>query len=211
MGFELCIFDLDGTLIDTRRDITSSVNDMLSYFHLDKKGIKEVTGYIGDGIKKLVERCINGQNIEVEKAVSVFISVYSSRLVETTKAYPGIIKALDLLKGRFKAILTNKAYIFTKTITDTLDLTRYFQIIVGGDTLEKKKPFPDGIEYIINQTGIEKDMAIMIGDSKDDILTAKKAGIASVYVTYGFNGKNKLTGLNPDFVIDHPLELLNIC
>lgn len=209
MGFDLCIFDLDGTLIDTRMDITAAVNDMLSHYNLGTKSVDEVTDYVGDGIKKLVERCIKDSRVEMMRAVSVFETAYSSRLLETTRPYPGIYEALDQLEGKSKAVLTNKSYVFTKTITDGLNLSRYFDLIVGGDTLDVKKPSPEGIEYIINQSGIKKEKAVMIGDGKNDIMTAKNAGIASIYVNYGFSKRSG--DLHPNFIINDPLELLDIC
>jgi phosphoglycolate phosphatase len=210
VGFGVYIFDLDGTLIDTRRDITNSVNDMLTHFGLEPKTVVEVTSFVGDGIKKLVERCVDGRKIDAEKAVAVFESAYSSRLLETTKTYPGVFELLNSIRDKYKAILTNKALRYSKAITDGLGLTPHFNLIAGGDTFEKKKPSPVGIEHILHRAGREKHEALMIGDGKNDILTAKKAGIASVFVAYGFSGENALMDVQPDFVIAEPLELLNI-
>lgn len=210
MRFDVCIFDLDGTLVDTSGDITNAVNDMLNFFHLDMKDKDEVISYVGDGIRKLVERCIVNQDVDLEKAESIFIEAYSSRIVETTKPYPGIMDVLDYMMNRCIAILTNKSYRFTKQITDALGLTNYFPVILGGDTLEKKKPDPCGVEYILNYFKIPKEHAVLIGDGKNDVLSAKNAGIASIYVTYGYTHRDSLKDYNPDFIVDHPTELLNI-
>lgn len=211
MGFDLCIFDLDGTLIDTSVDITAAVNDMLSHYDLGKKGVDEVTGYVGDGIRKLVERCIMDDRVDVKQAISVFKTAYSSRLLETTKPYPGVFGVLEQLGDRCKAVLTNKSYDLSKAITDGLDLSRFFTLFIGGDTFEVKKPYADGIEYIIKHSGIKKEKTVMIGDGKNDILAAKNAGVASIFATYGFSKKDIIKNLQPDFTINDPLELLNIC
>jgi phosphoglycolate phosphatase len=211
VGYDLCIFDLDGTLVDTRADITAAANDMLAHYKLGAKSIDEVTGYVGDGISRLVERCLKGSGVEIEKAVPFFKNAYSIRHLELTKPYSGVDKLLKLLKDKQKAVLTNKAYAFSKSILDTLELSGYFPIIVGGDTFKDRKPSPDGIEYIIKQSGIEKAKSVMIGDGKNDILTAKNAGVTSVFVKYGFCKDESALGLKPDFVVENPLDLLDIC
>ncbi len=211
MGFKLCIFDLDGTLIDTSGDLTSAINDMRAHFNLDEVERDKVIDYVGDGIRKLVERCTHKHNVDLEEAVSVFEHTYRRRLVDTTKPYPGIIKVLNLLEEKPKAILTNKSYSFTEEIVRKLDLERYFAIIVAGDTLKRKKPFPDVVEHIIGQTGAQREATVMIGDGKNDVLTARNAGIPCIYVTYGFGRLRMLGDLQPDYVINKPEELLSIC
>jgi len=210
MGFDLLIFDLDGTLIDTREDITRAVNEMLEYYNLPRKKTREVISFVGDGIYKLVERCVIEKKIDIDKAVGLFKEFYRKHMLDTTKPYPGIPEILAELKNKTKAVLTNKAFSFSKAILDGLNLTPHFNIIVGGDTLQVKKPNPDGIEYILEKTSIEKSKAVMIGDGKNDILSAKKVGIASIYVNYGFSNLKTMEA-GADFVVNNPRELLTIC
>jgi phosphoglycolate phosphatase len=210
MKYDLCIFDLDGTLIDTRRDITFAVNQMLLYYGIRKKSVDEVTSYVGDGIVKLVQRCIGSRSIDTDEAVSIFKHSYSEHSLDTTKPYRGVVKLLDRLNGVAKALLTNKSFDLSKTIADGLGLSGYFSIFVGGDTLRRKKPFPDGIDYIMNEIGAVRDRTVMVGDGKTDILTAKKAGITSVYAAYGFTDPENIKGLKPDFTIRNPMELLRV-
>ncbi len=210
VNFELLIFDLDGTLIDTRKDITNSANEMLSHYGLEQKGVDEVTGYVGDGIAKLVERCIGERDVDIEEAVSLYKEIYTARLLENTKPYPGIIDLLNHIEGVTKAILTNKAYAPSKSITDGLGLTGYFEMFVGGDTLPRKKPFPDGVNHIIEKTGTRKEKTILIGDGRNDLLTAAAAGVRSVYARWGFSDDGMVAGLKPDFTIDTPGELISI-
>ena len=210
MNYELLIFDLDGTLIDTRQDITNSANQMLAHYGLDQKGVDEVTGYVGDGIAKLVERCMGDEDVNIDEAVLLFKKIYTARLLENTRPYPSIVDLLKQLKVYRKAILTNKAYAPSKAITDGLGLTGYFEIFVGGDTLPKKKPFPDGVNYILEKAGIGREKSLLVGDGRNDILTAAEAGLQSVYVSWGFSHDSSMTGLSPDFTINHPDELLAI-
>jgi phosphoglycolate phosphatase len=211
MGFSLCIFDLDGTLVDTSGDLTNSVNDMLSHYHIEKMKKEKVVEYVGDGIKRLVERCISGHAVDVEEAVKLFKAFYAERLVQTTHPYPGVPETLKRLDGKVKTVLTNKAYQFTKEILSRLDLSRYFAIIVGGDTFQRKKPSTDAVDFILRETGVERKNTVLIGDGKNDMLTAHNAGIASIYVTYGFGTLDGLGDVRPDYVIDSPEELLRIC
>jgi phosphoglycolate phosphatase len=226
MGFDLLIFDFDGTLVDTRLDITNAVNDMLARFGKPRKGVEEVTSYVGDGIVKIVERSMGtvGAGIEetgdkesgtpgasLGEAVSVFRESYARRLLENTAPYPGVLEALAGLDGRVKAILTNKAYEYTKAISDGLGLTPHFALILGGDSVKSRKPATEGVELILDRTGIPRERAVMIGDGPNDVLTAKNAGIPSIYVTYGFNPPRAVESLAPDFIIDDPREIIDIC
>jgi phosphoglycolate phosphatase len=211
MGYNLCIFDLDGTLIDTSGDINNAANDMLSHFGLQKIGKDQTMRYVGDGIRKFVERCVDDKAVDIEEAISFFKDAYSARKVETTRPYSGIVDVLEEISDKYLSVLTNKSYDISKAITDALGLSHYFEIIVGGDTFEKKKPFPDGIEHILEKSGIPKEETVMIGDGLNDILSAKRAGITSVYVSYGFTKTEQIIHLEPDHIVDRPHELLPIC
>lgn len=211
MKYDLCIFDLDGTLVDTRADITTAVNKMLSHYGLETRSIGEVTGYVGDGVKHLVSRCIASHEINFDEALSLFNDAYASHLLDTTRPYPGVYEVLDRLQGTRKALLTNKPRSFTETIIDGLELTHYFESLVFGDTLSRRKPSPEVVEHILSETGVIRDRVIMVGDGKNDILTAKAAGINSVYASYGYSDIYGLLDLVPDFVIHSITELVPIC
>jgi phosphoglycolate phosphatase len=210
MTYDLVIFDLDGTLIDTRQDIANAANDMLARYGLEAKSVAEVTKYVGDGIAKLVERCLDGHQVELHEAVALFKRSYSAHLMDFTKPYPGVVGLLESMDGVRKAILTNKSYGMSKTITDGLGISRYFEFIVGGDSLPRRKPFPDGVLYILDKTGAVKEKTLMVGDGPNDILTAQEAGVRSVYVRWGFSDEKDLDGFKPHHSIDRPEELLVI-
>jgi phosphoglycolate phosphatase len=231
MAFDLLIFDFDGTLVDTRVDITNAVNDMLALFGIPPKGVDEITSYVGDGIGKIVERSLGAaaarpgegnakaadhQEVraagpDLEEAVKSFKEAYGRRLLEHTAPYPGVIETLEGLDGKVKTILTNKAYEFTMAICDGLGLTRRFSVILGGDSVKNRKPATEGVELILGRTGVPRERAVMIGDGPNDVLTARNAGIASIYVTYGFNPPSAVESLAPDIVIDDPRRILDLC
>ncbi|MGQ9616468.1 MAG: HAD family hydrolase [Spirochaetota bacterium] len=211
MKYELCIFDLDGTLVDTRVDITTAVNLMLSHYGLAPMEMEEVIGYVGDGVRKLVSRCIISKNIDLEEAVKIFNDAYDRHLLDTTKPYPEVYTVLDRLSGVKKALLTNKPGSFTMKIVDALQLTHYFEVIVCGDTLHVKKPSPEVVNHILMKTGVPGNKAILIGDGKNDVLTARAAGISSVYANYGYSSIRGDMAIIPDFIIDRITDLLPIC
>ncbi|MBN2322394.1 MAG: HAD-IA family hydrolase [Spirochaetes bacterium] len=210
MLFDLVIFDLDGTLIDTRFDMTTAINEVLSSYGLPEKGVEEVTGYVGDGIRVLVERCVVGSGIDITEAVSRFKDSYWNHMLDRTEPYPGVTALLDRIGGIKKAVLTNKAYSFTKAIMDRLGLTERFECIVGGDSVGRKKPYTDGVRYILQKTGVTAARAIMVGDGKNDIVVAKKTGLVSVWAGYGFCGRERLAGEKPNFEIMEPSGLIDI-
>lgn len=210
MEFELYIFDLDGTLVDTRADLTTAVNEMLTSYGLEELSIDEVVSHVGDGMRKLVERSLGSRSIDIEEAIERFKKSYSAHLLDTTVPYTDIHRVLDVLKEKYLAILTNKDYHFTKKITDALDLAPFFSLIIGGDCFRSKKPSTQGIEYILDRSGISREGAVMVGDGKNDILAAKRAGITSIYAAYGFSDSTILRDFAPDHVIHRPGELLEI-
>jgi len=208
--YELLIFDLDGTLIDTRQDIADSANIMLAHYGLEGKGVTELTGYVGDGIAKFVERCVGDAELDFDKAVSLFKSIYISHLLDNTKPYPGIMELLKQLHMYRKVVLTNKAHGPSETIIHGLGLSSFFEMVVGGDTLPRKKPFPDGVNHILEKMAVDRTKALLVGDGRNDILTAAESNIRSVYVSWGFSDDGSMSDLKPDFSIDSPSELLEI-
>ncbi len=210
MKFEFCIFDLDGTIVDTRRDLTTAVNEVRDHYGLPEKDVDEITGYVGDGIIKLIERSLPHRGIDINEAVSLFKKAYEAHLLDTTRLYPGIMEVLSELNGCYRALLTNKSYKLSKAIADGLGITGFFSLIIGGDSLERKKPHPDGVEYILKESGADRGKTVMIGDGKNDILAAHESGISSIYVKYGFTDIHDFNGHRPDFSVDSVSELFDI-
>ena len=211
---ELIIFDLDGTLIDSAPDLAESVNHMLT--KLGRKPFDEATirSWVGNGAQMLVKRALSGSKDPkplsqtfFKEALSIFLEHYEQNLVNKTTLYPGVKETLKSLSHKRLAIATNKPERFVKPILQKLGID-CFDVVVGGDSLHAKKPDPAMLHYILQKTCAKE--ALMVGDSKNDILAAKNAGLPCVAVTYGYNQGENLQSLKPDYTIDRFEELKEI-
>ncbi|MDZ7361663.1 MAG: HAD-IA family hydrolase [candidate division KSB1 bacterium] len=207
---DLLIFDLDGTLVDTRRDLANAVNHALRQMGRTEVNLETLTGYVGDGIHKLLERALGGaDDDELEIARQHFRHFYFDHLADFSKPYPGMTEALEYFSATKKAVLTNKPQEFTEALLQRLEICGYFEIIIGGQTNRKLKPDPEAIFEILGQLHVVPARAIIIGDGENDILAGKAAMIKTGAATYGFRPPEKLLALQPDFVIHRALELKN--
>ncbi len=209
--YDLIIFDLDGTLIDSQYDLAASVNYIRTLYGLRELSVDDVRSYIGDGIKILMERSLPDMGeAELEIATIKFRTYYGENLLRSTKLYPGVKDTLESLEGINKAVLTNKPETAARTIINKLQIDKYFIHVWGGDSGPNRKPDPQPILDIITQSKAQKDRSLMVGDGKNDILAAKAAGIMSVAVEYGYTEPENLKILQPDFTIKRISELKQI-
>lgn len=199
----LLIFDLDGTLIDSSQDLVISTNAMLRHLGRPEIDEKTVNSYVGDGAPKLVRRALGGElsDAEFNAAYSFFIRYYRDHSLEHTDLYPGIRDALDELRSpdTVLAVLTNKPVKISYDILAGLNLAEYFFRVYGGDSFPSKKPDPVGIHTLVREANVERESAVMIGDSSVDIATAKNAGVRSVGVSWGFK---------PESLNDPPADVI---
>ncbi|HKZ52323.1 MAG TPA: HAD-IA family hydrolase [Candidatus Acidoferrales bacterium] len=204
------IFDLDGTLIDSKLDLALSVNATLEHFGFQPLPHEEIFGYIGQGAPMLVRRALGHTTDDalVQKGLEFFLGYYREHMLDNTVAYPGVREGLAELAaaGRILTVLTNKPERFSRRILEGLGLADFFLQVYGGNSFERKKPDPIGIETILRETGEEKDRALMVGDSEIDILTARNAGIRVCGVNYGL-GSHLLDEYPPDLRVDSLTEL----
>ncbi|MDR1941358.1 MAG: HAD-IA family hydrolase [Endomicrobium sp.] len=210
--YDFVIFDLDGTLVDSQRDITSAVNSVRKEFNFAPLSIGQVRSFLGSGIKSLIERsvpCGNGK-VCADDAVERFKFYYAKCLTDTTKAYGGITEMLDDLKDVKKAVLSNKTEIFSREILERLGILKYFSYVWGGDTIGVKKPDPQPILDLVKNSGISAAKTIMIGDSANDFKAAKSAGVACAAVMYGYSTAGQIAEFKPDFLIQKPSEIAQI-
>jgi len=182
------IFDLDGTLIDSKRDLIHSVNAMLREMGRAELPEEIISGYIGHGAPKLVSRALGEHTPEAEKlrAIEFFLAYYEEHKLDSTCAYPGIAEALEQLRSLPMAVLTNKPVRVSKRILDALDLSKYFRVVYGGNSFETKKPDPLGANRILRDLRAAPHEAILIGDSEVDVQTARNSGTLAAAVNYGF-------------------------
>jgi phosphoglycolate phosphatase len=206
------IFDLDGTLIDSKLDLALSVNAMLEYMGRTTLSHETIYSFVGNGAPVLIRRSLNeGANGEItdadlDRGLAYFLSYYRAHMLDNTIAYPGVREGLDLLAGRAMAVLTNKPVNFSKGILDGLGLSRYFRFVYGGNSFEKKKPDPVGVQALLRDLNSSPRGAMMIGDSDVDVRTARNAGIWACGVTYGL-GLEGLRANPPDLLVDSLEEL----
>lgn len=217
---KLLIFDLDGTLIDSVPDLASSVNYMLK--QIGKKTYEENTirQWVGNGASTLVKRALCGKaDIEdfkeddiFEKALEIFLEFYKNNLCTNTYLFENVTETLQQLKkdGYILTIVTNKPYEFVEPILNTLSLEDIFQVCLGADSLEKKKPDPLPLVHLCKHFDLEVAQAVMIGDSKNDILAANNCGMESIGVTYGYNYGEEISVHKPTMIINNFGDMLKV-
>ncbi len=211
MGYDFLIFDLDGTIVDSQKDITSAVNLVREEFGFEPLTIEKVRSFLGSGVKALVDKVVPEKSEEIHRAAFERFKVhYSQCLTDTTVPYRGIEELLKALPSKKKAVLSNKTEIFSCEILKRLNLSKYFVEIWGGDTAGVKKPDPKPILDLIDVTESDIKKTVMIGDSENDIRAAQAAGVASVAVLYGYTGFEQLKSFNPDYIVKTPQDIIEI-
>lgn len=205
---EVLIFDLDGTLADTRGDLTDAVNNALERLELPSLSMEQVCRYVGDGVHTLLSRALGPERRDViDKGVRFFREYYGIHLLDQTRLYPGVRETLEYFQGKRKAIVTNKPLEFTVRILNGLEIDAHFELVLGGDSTVERKPHPEPARKVLSATGVEARLAVMVGDSPADIEMAKQAGIYSVGVTYGLRPAAILQAASPDLLLDDLREL----
>jgi phosphoglycolate phosphatase len=204
-GVRLVVFDLDGTLVDSCRDLASAVNRALATVAPGHPPLplQTVRSFVGDGAAMLVSRSLAqaGLAIPVETVLPVFLDCYGGVLLDTTLPYPGVPEALQALSDRMLAVLTNKPGDMSRTILEGLGLSQHFFGIVGGGDVAGKKPDPGGLRALMSAAGASARETVMVGDSAVDVATARAAGTRVVGVTYGL-APASLEIDPPDLLID---------
>jgi phosphoglycolate phosphatase len=203
------IFDLDGTLIDSKLDLALSINAMLKRMGRVELAHEEIFRMVGNGAPVLVRRALGAETASDEEAdagLAYFLSYYRNHMLDNTVTYPGVREGLALLENHPMAVLTNKPVNFSRAILDGLGLSRYFRIVYGGNSFEKKKPHPMGVEALLRELAAKPEEAMIVGDSEVDIQTARNSGIWACGVTYGL-GAEGLRSFPPDLMLDSLTEL----
>ena len=202
---DLLIFDLDGTLIDSKLDLAHAVNATRAHMGLGALDHERVYSYVGNGAPVLIRRAMGAQasEPEVQEALEFFLEYYRDHYLDYTVLYPGVREALDRLRdaGKKMAVLTNKPVGISRAIVNGLGVGGHFFQVYGGNSFDLKKPDPVGVYALLREAGVPAERALMIGDSSVDIQTARNAGIASCGVTYGFQPET-LADPAPDRLAD---------
>ena len=212
LSIRLVIFDLDGTLIDSRLDLINSVNAMLRHVKHPELPGEVVASYVGDGAPMLVRRALGDPEDEnfFRNALDYFLSYYREHKLDHTVVYEGIPEALQRIQAngaaRKLAVLSNKPVNPSRAIVEALGLAPFFVRVYGGNSFETKKPDPLGVRTLLEETGTSPENAMIVGDSSVDVLTGRNAGIATCGVTYGF-APHTLCEVKPDVTVESPKQL----
>jgi phosphoglycolate phosphatase len=208
---DLMIFDFDGTIVNTGDDLAAAVNHSLDKLGIPLLKNEDIIGYVGDGVKKLIERSLGNQFPEkFDEALSNFMEYYGEHLLDSTELYPGVLEILHHYKNKVKVIVTNKLYSYTLRIAEELDIIKYFDKIIGMDSRPYKKPDSRLLDPLIEEYGIERHHTIVIGDGTNDVLLAKNAGVVSCALLNGLGSRDTLLQLKPDYVCENISELIRL-
>ena len=207
---DLLIFDLDGTLIDSKRDLALSVNATRAHLGMGPLDIGKISSYVGNGAPVLIRRALGEQATDalVEEALEFFLEYYREHKLDYTRLYPGVKESLDRLRaaGKRLAVLTNKPVAPSRGIVHGLGVSGHFFQIYGGNSFIFKKPNPIGVEKLMAEAGVDRGRTLMVGDSGVDVETARNAGVHACGVTYGF-APETLGNPAPDLLVDCMEEL----
>ena len=203
------VFDLDGTLIDSKKDLVLAVNSTLRALGREELPSELVASYVGSGAPLLIRRALGeaAEPQELDRALKFFLSYYEQHKLDFTRAYPGVRPALEQLRGTPMAVLTNKPRNISVRILEELGLREFFRLIYGGNSFATKKPDPLGAKTVLAELAVAASEAVMVGDSEVDVQTARNAGMISAIVNFGF-GKHDRTSYPADFYLDRMEELL---
>ena len=214
-SIKLVIFDLDGTLIDSRLDLVHSVNAALR--HIGRPSLPDdvIASYVGDGAPILIQRALGGEAVDeaiVRQGLQFFLSYYREHKLDHTTVYEGVKEALTAVQHssngvpRKMAVLSNKPVVPSRAIVEALGLGPFFVQIYGGNSFASKKPDPEGARKLLEEVGVRPEEAVIVGDSHVDVETGRNAGLWTVGVSYGF-APHTLLDESPDVLVESPREL----
>ena len=226
---ELIIYDLDGTLIDSRMDIANAVNQTLRDLGLKGLPAERISAFVGTGIENLMAMVLKETGAvskvgaplvgalegagtrpapTIKHAVKLLRRHYSEHLLDHTCLYPSVRKVLEFFKDRKQAVITNKPQDFSMKILKGLDVSSYFFRVLGGNQGFPKKPAPEPVLEILRDAGVSKEEAVLVGDSAIDVETGRNAGVKTLAVTYGFGSRLEIENSKPDLILTDFEELI---
>jgi phosphoglycolate phosphatase len=198
---KLVIFDLDGTLVDTSGDIAAAVNAVLGELGRDPLPEETILGYVGDGSRELLRRCL-GDVADPREAASRFRRIYRESPCTRSRLYPGVRRILDAHVDLPMAIVTNKPLEIALPILQGLGMASSFDPILGERSVPRNKPAPDGVRFVLEAHGVPSSRAILVGDGPQDVGAGRAAGVFTVAALYGFNPGDRLIAASPDATLD---------
>ena len=209
---ELIIFDLDGTLVDSRQDIVNGINFMLKELGLKEKPFDEIISYVGRGVEELIKDSIGKDEFESRvKALDIFKIYYKEHPADYAYIYPGVKDTLDYFYGKDKAVITNRNHNSSITILEKMGIAGFFKKIIGDDNTSCLKPSRCQFDRLFDELNVQdRQKVLMVGDMDIDVLAGKASGIATCAVTYGIGKRQDIEHAMPDYIIDDICELKKI-
>lgn len=212
---EMILIDVDGTLVDSVPDLAWCVDELMRRLGREPHGEAKVRNWVGNGVERLTRRALTGQldgeppEADFEQAYPIFLELYAENTSKRSVLFPGVREGLDYLHSRDYRLgcVTNKAARFTLPLLKDLGVHDDFEVIVSGDDLPKKKPDPLPLLHAAERLGISPAKALMIGDSRSDVIAARAAGFRILCMSYGYNHGENIRAYHPDAVIDSMDEL----
>lgn len=212
-SFEAVLFDLDGTLIDSVEDIARSANHVRQKMGMPPLPVRQVRSYIGDGIHSLFERVLQTKTTSrILEAIDLWRPHYLEHCLNHTSLYPKVKEVLESLAshGISLGVVTNKPERPAEAILSGLGVRSFFAVVVGGDTTSHRKPEAGPILHACKSIKVSPNLSLMVGDSPNDILSARNANCPSCAVLWGLTGEKELRAHHPHYLITHPSELKNL-
>jgi len=217
---KVIIFDLDGTLIDSAPDLALAINHMLTKLNRKTFSSDTIRYWVGSGAETLIKRALSG-GLEIDETIEkslwrenekICFDFYAKNSTINTVTYPHVVSSLQKLKehGFILAIVTNKPFSFIDPILKALHLSEFFKIILGADSLEKKKPNPMPLLHVCDKLGFSVEQAVMVGDSKSDILAGHACNMQTIGVSYGYNYDEDISTYNPNIILDNFSDILTV-
>ncbi len=198
---DLFIFDLDGTLADSKDDIKAAINHALKSFGMKTLTDAEIREVVGNGITRLFKNMTGKSEEEKYETIRTYIEYLESHLLDTTAPFPGVIETLSSIAKR-KAVVTNKLVRMAERVVTALGMADHIDLIVGSDSTPRMKPDPAPIHLALERLEVSPERTVMVGDTVDDILSAKAAGVISCGVSYGFGQREDLKDAGAEIIID---------
>lgn len=206
---ETIIFDFDGVLIDSGRDIADAVNHMLRQIGKEELEYEEIIRHVGNGAKRLVQECVKSEDDELlKKAVDIYKGYYLNHCVEKTGLYPNVLQVLEHYRDKNLAVVSNKPEEISKAITKKLGIDKFVRLVIGPESVVNIKPHPESLIKAADFFGTSPEKCVMVGDTYTDIIAGKAAKMHTCGVTYGLGETEPLKAENPDFLAGNIIELI---
>jgi len=205
------LWDLDGTLIDSKQDIAECVNWTLNDMNLDSIPNEHIYEYVGHGVRTLIQGAVEeAHGHDYDSAMKLFDGYYLQHLLDNTRLYPGMEKVLAQLRDKKMAIITNKPQRYTDPIIDGLRLRDYFGVVLGREACVEMKPHPQPLQSAMERLSVSSLETMIVGDTEVDIEAGRRAGVKTCAVLFGFGKEERVRAAKPDYLIDVPEGVLNI-